>query len=410
MERAEVYLTKFGKLRIDSFFDKKNENYDYRFDDKRAEQFIEELSRESIRYAQEDGDNLIVTYNGLKLIINECMDILSNIKYRELFAPILLKIKHQEERRRVKELKNKKVVRKNKHIKSRIIASGLTLVTISGILIGISKKNEKVKTDNYIPTTYTQLSDEYNEVKDHFINVSKNAFNEEKAVPPEEKSFSLDEDNVVCVSINYNDRTNTTKAINAKLNYKNLIDKYSKMYGLDSNLMLALATQERGIHSEKRDSGGATGLMQIQNSVWAGKSLKAYNFEKKQYEKIIVDSKKLSDLEYNIKVGCMIYQENLRYMNYNPLLALQSYNMGYGNMDKVLKNYYLDSKKNKTDVLNNFNDTDWMNCRNIIEVGDKSYIENVLSYCGNSIKIVNTKPDGTKVVVNVDNKENKKIY
>lgn len=35
------------------------------------------------------------------------------------------------------------------------------------------------------------------------------------------------------------------------------------MYGVDPALVLAVATQERGIHSSVTDTGGATGLMQI---------------------------------------------------------------------------------------------------------------------------------------------------
>ena len=418
MERVEVYLTGSGNIRIDSFFEKNNEYVDYRLEGRRAEQFIEELSRESIRYAEEDGENLVITYNGLKLVINECTDILKNKKYADLFFPIILKIKHQEERKKVKELKNKTVIRKNKHIKSRIIATGLTLVTISGILIGIAKKQNKSETNKNDSITYIQLADEPEEKEDKFIELS-NKYKEEdneiievssKHQDLNEEATSKVSDNLNIVSISYDDRTGSSKAINTENNYKRVIDKYSKIYGLDPKLMLALATQERGIHSTNLDSGGAIGLMQIQKNVWANHKLKAYNFQTKQYETIIVNPTDLSNLDYNVKLGCMIFQENLRNMNYNPLLALQSYNMGYGNMNRILANYCLDSKKTKEQVLNNINDTDWMGCRNLINVGDQKYVEHVLSYCGNNAKIINIKPDGTEIGININNKDNKKVY
>ena len=416
MERAEVYLNSSGELRIDSFFEKNNEYIDYRVEGKRAEQYIEELSSQSIRYAKEEGENLVVTYTGLKLIINEFQDILSKKKYKELFAPILLKIKRQEERKKVKELKNKKVQRKNKHIKSKIIATGLTLLTISTVSMGIVKSLEQssILRDYKSSQVYTQEVEPDFEYQEKFIEDEKSVTSED--VAPQTEQINVQnkpiepEQKVKLASLSYEDRSESSKAIKTNSDYGNIIQKYSKMYGLDSNLLIALATQERGVHSPNQDKGGATGIMQIQNSVWNNQNLKAYNFNTNSWESIIVDEKSLSNLDYNIKVGCMIFQDCLKSMNYNPLLAIQTYNMGRGSLNKVLNNYCIDTNKKKENVINDCYDTGWLSYRNLIQMGDQQYIENVLSYYGDNIKIENIKPDGNKIGINIINKKTEKIY
>ena len=58
-----------------------------------------------------------------------------------------------------------------------------------------------------------------------------------------------------------------------------MIESYAEKYGVDPYLMLAVATQERGIHSNKIDEKGAIGLMQIQVDIWLDESLTVFDFE-----------------------------------------------------------------------------------------------------------------------------------
>ena len=105
--------------------------------------------------------------------------------------------------------------------------------------------------------------------------------------------------------------------------------------------------------------------------------LSAYNFETNTRENIIVNEKSLSNVDYSVKVGCMILQTVFKYMNYNTLAAVQCYNMGYGNMHKIFNAYSCDSGKSVDEILNDVTDTNWMNYRYIIKKGDQEYIENV---------------------------------
>ena len=56
------------------------------------------------------------------------------------------------------------------------------------------------------------------------------------------------------------------------------------MYGLDPNFMIAVATQESGVHNSYDETTAAIGLMQIEKSVWNNKSITVYNYETKEDE------------------------------------------------------------------------------------------------------------------------------
>lgn len=179
---------------------------------------------------------------------------------------------------------------------------------------------------------------------------------------------------------NTNDRTDSKKAIIARENYEDMISKYCNRYGLDSEVLLAIATQERGVHSSVRDKGGAIGLMQVEVGVWNNESLSVKNVIENKYETINITEEKLSEADFNIKTGCAIFQDCLKKMDGNIFAAIQCYNMGYGNMLKILNSYAKDSGTSVDNILKNNEDLGWLEYRSIINVGDKEYLENVLSY------------------------------
>lgn len=172
---------------------------------------------------------------------------------------------------------------------------------------------------------------------------------------------------------NYEDRSYNDKAMFTREMYSDLISKYSKMYGLSQNLMLAVATQESGIHSDVISNGGGLGLFQIQvigDWNWLGKELSAYNFNLGVEETIEVgktlngniDYSLVGDLEYNVKVACMIMASNLEMCNYDIIEAIQIYNSGTGVLS--LKDMY---------------GSKWVEHRENLP-GDPMYLEHVLSY------------------------------
>lgn len=120
---------------------------------------------------------------------------------------------------------------------------------------------------------------------------------------------------------------------------------------------------------------------------------------------------KLQNVESNIRIGCMILQNSFQYMKYNALASIQCYNMGYGNMMKILKQYALDSNTTIDEVLSNIEDDGWLKYRELITQGDQQYVEHVLSWMGENINIKNVKTDGTLVSININNNyDSKKVY
>lgn len=218
--------------------------------------------------------------------------------------------------------------------------------------------------------------------------------------PAVEESPKIDDSIVIpdrIFDFEYEDRSNSDKAILARELYADVVIRNSNIYGLPSNLMLAVGTQERGTHSTEVSSGGGFGLFQIQVDNgwnWVGKSVTAYNFELQEMETLVVCQKEdgtidvnmLADLEYNTKVACMIMASDLEYCDYDIIAALQTYNSGTAVMS--LKKEYGE---------------DWINHRETLP-GDSEYIEHVLSYILEEDSLLQYKDiNGKEYIVDINN-------
>ena len=358
-------------------------------------QYIEKLAKNKIIdvYENPNGKDITLEYDKYIIELNDYSKLLR----KKGLIPILNNIRIYNEKIELKNNKKRKVTKKNKYTKARIIASGFSFLILSGCVMGMFHKETKKE----LPAIPNSIVDR---MEDEFIKLT-NVNTGELTVSTLTLRNDIEKKAIPTVSISYEDRSDTPKAYNTKAYYSELINKYSQMYGLDSDLVTAIATQERGIHSGIKDDGGATGLMQIQNAVWVDEKLSAYNFETKTLETIIVNEKSLSYVDYNIKVGCMILQTVLKYMNYNTLAAVQCYNMGHGNMETILNAYSYDSGKSVKEILNDVTDTNWMNYRYLIKKGDPEYIEEVFSWLGNDVELINKKDDGTEVCFNINTLE-----
>lgn len=389
MKRYEIYINSAGSISLSCFSSLNLEYEEFVVSGEEAYYLITKLSSYKLLevYEFEKNDEAVLKYSEFVIRLNECEKLIR----RNRMKPIIDNVKHYYEEKRLKSIKRKKVKRKNNYVNTRIMAGSLAGIILFLGALGLSKDKRNVETSYPSVVAEAQVKPE---------------------VHIETLDLEVDEiEDGMSVFIEYEDRSNTEKAHVTKAYYSDLIDKYARTYGLDPHLVLAIATQERGIHSETRDVGGATGLMQIQNAVWEDQVIQAYNFETNCMEEVHVTRDMIKDVYKNVKIGCMYFQNCMNYMNNNVLAAIQCYNMGYGNMQKILTAYSNSTNRTIEEILSDPNDIGWLDYRCYVKEGDPCYIENVLSWIGSDFKLEIGNKDGTTNILNItNNSESKKIY
>ena len=304
--------------------------------------------------------------------------------------------------------KNKTVSRKKSNFKTKVVMfTSLTLSTIM-LLSVISKVNTKSTTNVDInpPVSYVQnieIEDDIN--KEFRVTIPPVVDIKEEEKDTTTPTLETEEEKINPFTLETEDLTNNEKYQSTKENYFNLIEKYATEYGLDPMLMLAIATQERGVHSETVDPGGGLGLFQIQIEGgwnWDNETITAYNFRTNEEETITITKDKVRNLEFNIKCGCILFQNALREQNYNIPRAIQCYNYGSAYMDQVIRECCKDTGYSRSDISDPTN-LIWTNYRNVIKNGDNRYLENVLRYLPNDTQLEFKKPSGEKIAMTFEN-------
>ncbi len=184
--------------------------------------------------------------------------------------------------------------------------------------------------------------------------------------------------------------------------YGEAIKNAANTYGIDYNVLRAIGTHERGVHSSTMDSGGGIGLYQIQiggSFSWIGSTVKAYNFKTNQWDEEVITTEKASDVFSNIKLGAMIFQECLRRNNYDIAKAVTEYNYGTSNLQVVVNNYSQEIKNYNNDP----SDLGWLKYRSLISGGDSNYLENVFKYIENGTILTFYTPNGECINIKYDN-------
>lgn len=119
--------------------------------------------------------------------------------------------------------------------------------------------------------------------------------------------------------LNYNSKTNrVTDTLSSKDEMTKIyetVSKYSKKYGVDEKLVLAVIKAESNFDVNAVSEAGATGLMQVMPS-----NFSAYG---------VTDGK---DIEQNVQAGVRILKDCLNRFNGNVQMALMAYNAGAGTM------------------------------------------------------------------------------
>ena len=202
---------------------------------------------------------------------------------------------------------------------------------------------------------------------------------------------------------NFEDRSNGQEVENAK-RYEDIFEKYARQYGVDKNLLIAMAAQESsGQHYEKLDCGAAEGIMQIEKKVHIDTTIYSYNFNLGKVESFDITRENIRDLDTNIKISAMILRNCLEYYNYNIPMGLQAYNMGCGSVEKVVERCSSSEGLTEDTIINTQTNNEWTKYRRIIDTGDPEYLEHVLSYLENGQNIEVLKRDGSMKTVKITN-------
>ena len=160
------------------------------------------------------------------------------------------------------------------------------------------------------------------------------------------------------------------------------------MYGLSSNIPMAMLTQESGGYITEN-------LMQIIFSSWEDQVISVYNFKTGQYDNMMLSSTKsstdylkvyrkkdLKDPEINIKLGIAMLRSglDLGLTGGNLPAVIVMYNQGYGNLQKILRTTSEQTGKSIKEIISNPADTTLLNYTNVTGVGDPEYFEHCIQF------------------------------
>lgn len=174
--------------------------------------------------------------------------------------------------------------------------------------------------------------------------------------------------------------------------------KYGEMYGIDPFILIAKGIQEASLSHNSCIPGGSNyngygvGICQLESP--DGREIVAHNYLTNEDDIIYLTMNNAIDLEINIKIGAMLFQNCLERCNGNIYLAIQSYNYSPGMIDLILSKYATQIGSTIDAVKSNLSDIGWLNIvydvhNNPINYisswehstyGDGNYIENVLRY------------------------------
>ena len=126
-----------------------------------------------------------------------------------------------------------------------------------------------------------------------------------------------------------------------RLQYVDLIQKYSAEYALEPTFVTGVIYTESKFRERAVSRAGARGLMQIMPGTAkdiADKLGEPFNPDDP------ADLERLYDPDTSIRYGCFYLREQLDRFDQNPAVTLAAYNGGPENAEKWLREYGLDSK------------------------------------------------------------------
>lgn len=294
-------------------------------------------------------------------------------------------------------------------ISKRIAAISLaTTMALVGVTITNSNQDNNIEDENVVKGQYITTNnnvDEYSNYLDYIDNIEY-----DENYPTTTKETEIDQiANEEGFHFSYEDRTSSENIDNVN-QYDNIFQKYAKMYGLDANLLKAIACQESGgNHYDNLGNGPAEGIMQIEKSVHLGETITGYNFETGENDYFEITSDNLQDIDFNIRVAAIDLRNAIEAFNYNIPQGTQAYNLGIGGMNQTLAICCRDIGEQQTNLENNPTNNSWLNYREAIGIGDSEYIEHVFSYIPNNTPLTVKDRNGKNHSITIKNDYQKQI-
>ena len=265
------------------------------------------------------------------------------------------------------------------------------LVVASSIALGVASfKSSKVQAENNdMKVTSTKVLDDMHDLSGSYTmnnNPNFNIHDYENIMIPEDDVEVLDttptldvptEDSVeqqeavtstytdkAELNLEYESRAYTDRNLLVRNNEEAMaaIKKYANKYMIDENLVMAIASQERGTHSQTMDDDGGLGIMQVQVAVHPDGSAFSTvindngNIKKSQF---VYHHNEYITLDGNIEAGCALLQYYLNYFNGNMAMAVYAYNSGQGPVNNAIVAYASETGLSYESIMANKSDLDW---------------------------------------------------
>ena len=276
-----------------------------------------------------------------------------------------------------------KLSTKAKHVGALVVASSIALGVAS------FKSNKVQAENNDMTVTSTNVLDDMHDLSGSYTmnnNPNFNIHDYENIMIPEDDVEILDTTPTLDVptedsekqqeavtstytdkaelNLEYESRAYTDRNLLVRNNEDTMaaIKKYANKYMIDENLVMAIASQERGTHSQTMDDGGGLGIMQVQVAVHPDGSAFSTvindngNIKKSQF---VYHHNEYITLDGNIEAGCALLQYYLNYFNGNMAMAVYAYNSGQGPVNNAIVAYASETGLSYESIMANKSDLDW---------------------------------------------------
>lgn len=185
----------------------------------------------------------------------------------------------------------------------------------------------------------------------------------------------MEEDPIIMINSSFDERANDEKRELLDSEYHDHILKCSRVTGIDSNLILAVACAADDDYTNTINANGNIGIMDVNYYAWVNKTIKFYNYEEKTYQFLEITEDRLKDNEWNIFIKSALMQRDLNDSNYNLTMALEMFNIGYHKTLEKIDKFGSDSGIYPYKVVNDPTKTTWLSY-----FDDGAYSSKVYSY------------------------------